>query len=101
MSKRWITRLYHCSTVGAASLSLVPQDSWEKLVYGRTIYKNYDAVSFSTMYILFLFSSFVKVLVEKLLRSCPDVKAIYLLIRPKREREMAARLNELLNSPVS
>lgn len=25
-----------------------------------------------------------KVLVEKLLRSCPDIKAIYLLIRPKK-----------------
>jgi len=26
-----------------------------------------------------------KVLVEKLLRSCPDIKSIYLLIRPKKE----------------
>lgn len=41
-----------------------------------------------------------KVLVEKLLRSCPDIKNIYLLIRPKRGQEVAARLNELLNSPL-
>lgn len=38
---------------------------------------------------------------EKLLRSCPDIKNIYLLMRPKRGQEVAARLNELLNSPVS
>lgn len=43
----------------------------------------------------------VQVLVEKLLRSCPDIKNIYLLMRPKRGQEVAARLNELLNSPVS
>lgn len=42
-----------------------------------------------------------KVLVEKLLRSCPGIKNIYLLIRPKRGQETAARLNDLLNTPVS
>ncbi|XP_039953324.1 putative fatty acyl-CoA reductase CG5065 [Bactrocera neohumeralis] len=41
-----------------------------------------------------------KVLVEKLLRSCPDIKNIYLLIRPKRGQEVSARLNELLNAPL-
>lgn len=41
-----------------------------------------------------------KVLVEKLLRSCPEIKNIYLLIRPKRGQEVSARLNELLNSPL-
>ena len=43
---------------------------------------------------------YLQVLVEKLLRSCPDIKNIYLLIRPKRGQEVAARLNELLNAPV-
>lgn len=38
---------------------------------------------------------------EKLLRSCPDIQNIYLLMRPKRGQEVSARLNELLNSPVS
>lgn len=35
------------------------------------------------------------------MRSCPDIKNIYLLMRPKRGQEVATRLNELLNSPVS
>lgn len=42
-----------------------------------------------------------KVLVEKLLRSCPGIKNIYLLIRPKKGQETSARLNDLLNAPVS
>lgn len=41
-----------------------------------------------------------KVLVEKLLRSCPGVKNIYLLMRPKRGQEVAARLQDLLNAPL-
>lgn len=35
-----------------------------------------------------------KVLVEKLLRSCPDIKAIYLLIRPKRGQDVLTRIQE-------
>lgn len=42
-----------------------------------------------------------KVLVEKLLRSCPGIKNIYLLMRPKRGQDISARLTELLNAPVS
>ncbi|XP_037814873.1 putative fatty acyl-CoA reductase CG5065 [Lucilia sericata] len=41
-----------------------------------------------------------KVLVEKLLRSCPDIKNIYLLIRPKRGQGVSARLDELLDAPL-
>uniref|UniRef100_A0A1B0ARC3 Fatty acyl-CoA reductase n=1 Tax=Glossina palpalis gambiensis TaxID=67801 RepID=A0A1B0ARC3_9MUSC len=41
-----------------------------------------------------------KVLVEKLLRSCPDIKNIYLLIRPKRGQDVSDRLNEMLNAPL-
>uniref|UniRef100_A0A1B0CS62 Fatty acyl-CoA reductase n=1 Tax=Lutzomyia longipalpis TaxID=7200 RepID=A0A1B0CS62_LUTLO len=41
-----------------------------------------------------------KVLVEKLLRSCPGIKNIYLLIRPKRGQEAKARLNDLMNVPL-
>lgn len=41
-----------------------------------------------------------KVLVEKLLRSCPDIKNIYLLMRPKRGQNVEERLCELLNAPV-
>lgn len=41
-----------------------------------------------------------KVLVEKLLRSCPGIKNIYLLMRPKRGQDVQQRLQELLNAPV-
>jgi fatty acyl-CoA reductase len=41
-----------------------------------------------------------KVLVEKLLRSCPDVATIYLLMRPKRGNDVRVRLDELLNATV-
>ena len=33
-----------------------------------------------------------KVLVEKLLRSCPDIKTIYLLVRPKKGQDVHDRL---------
>jgi fatty acyl-CoA reductase len=42
-----------------------------------------------------------KALVEKLLRSCPDIKTIYLLIRPKRGLDVQTRHKELLKNPVS
>ncbi|XP_063372365.1 putative fatty acyl-CoA reductase CG5065 [Cydia splendana] len=41
-----------------------------------------------------------KVLVEKLLRSCPKIKNIYLLMRPKRGQDVASRLTELTQSPL-
>lgn len=42
-----------------------------------------------------------KVLLEKLLRSCPGVARIYLLIRPKKGQHARERLQQLLCSPVS
>ncbi|XP_054279602.1 putative fatty acyl-CoA reductase CG5065 [Macrosteles quadrilineatus] len=41
-----------------------------------------------------------KVLVEKLLRSCPGIKNIYLLMRPKRGQDIDTRLTELINAPL-
>lgn len=41
-----------------------------------------------------------KVLLEKLLRSCPGVNKIYLLIRPKKGQDSHERLKMLLCSPV-
>ncbi|XP_037042856.1 putative fatty acyl-CoA reductase CG5065 [Bradysia coprophila] len=41
-----------------------------------------------------------QLLVEKLLRSCPEIENIYLLMRPKRGQGVAARLNDLLNSTI-
>lgn len=46
-------------------------------------------------------SGFVgKVLVEKLLRSCSQIKRVFLLIRPKRQKKPHERLSELLNLPL-
>jgi hypothetical protein len=41
-----------------------------------------------------------KVLVEKLLRSCPDIATIYLLMRPKRGKDIRARQEELIRCQV-
>jgi alcohol-forming fatty acyl-CoA reductase len=42
-----------------------------------------------------------KVLIEKLLRSCPDIKRIFLLLRAKRSKSINVRLDEIKNTPVS
>ncbi|KAL7013673.1 hypothetical protein ACKWTF_015516 [Chironomus riparius] len=41
-----------------------------------------------------------KILVEKLLRSCPNIKNIYLLMRPKKEQKMHERLLEIFKVPL-
>ncbi|KAF5281654.1 hypothetical protein FQR65_LT14584 [Abscondita terminalis] len=41
-----------------------------------------------------------KVLLEKLLRSCPGVAQIYLLIRPRKGQSAHERLQQLLHSPL-
>jgi fatty acyl-CoA reductase len=41
------------------------------------------------------------VLLEKLLRACPEIAAIYLLVRPKRLSSAHDRVRILLDSPVS
>jgi fatty acyl-CoA reductase len=41
-----------------------------------------------------------KQLVEKLVRSCPDLEHLYLLVRPKRGHAVSDRLKELLLSPL-
>lgn len=41
-----------------------------------------------------------KVLVEKLLRSCPDIKKIYLLVRPKGDISSVERVEKTLDSEV-
>jgi len=42
-----------------------------------------------------------KALVEKLLRSCPGIGTVFLLIRPKRGKDIQCRYRELLENPVS
>ena len=41
------------------------------------------------------------VLLEKLLRACPEIETIYLLVRPKRMSSVYERVSTLLVSPVS
>lgn len=41
-----------------------------------------------------------KVLVEKLLRSCPEVKALYLLVRPKAGQSMKQRVSDMMTCKV-
>lgn len=40
-------------------------------------------------------------LIEKILRTIPDVGKIYLLMRPKKGKEIADRLQEFPGNPVS
>lgn len=42
-----------------------------------------------------------KVLIEKLLRSCPDLKNIYLLMREKKGKSPQERIESIINYPVS
>lgn len=42
-----------------------------------------------------------KVLIEKLLRSCYDLKTIYCLIRSKKGSDASERLAKMLSEPVS
>ena len=41
-----------------------------------------------------------KVLIEKLLRSCPDIQDIFLLMRPKKGTSIDDRLRKLIALPV-
>lgn len=41
-----------------------------------------------------------KVLVEKLLRSCPGVDQLYLLMRPSKGKDVSSRLQEFIDNQV-
>lgn len=41
-----------------------------------------------------------KILVEKLLRSCPEVSTIYLLVRSKKGKDMHARVDEIFDDVI-
>jgi thioester reductase-like protein len=41
-----------------------------------------------------------KVLLEKLLRSCPDVGNIFVLVRPKKGKESSERVKNIISLPV-
>lgn len=40
------------------------------------------------------------IVLEKLLRSCPEIRAIFVLIRKSRSKDVNQRLDELFNNPV-
>lgn len=42
-----------------------------------------------------------KILIEKLLRTCPHIKHIYILIRAKKNKTVEQRLDEIFNNRVS
>jgi fatty acyl-CoA reductase len=42
-----------------------------------------------------------KLLIEKLLRTCPGVVSIYLLVRPKKGKDVHQRTEEIFDDPVS
>lgn len=42
-----------------------------------------------------------KVLIEKLMRSCPNLNKVFLLVRPKRSQDIEQRIEELSECPVS
>lgn len=42
-----------------------------------------------------------KVLIDKLLRTCPGIENIYLLIRKKKGKDIHSRIEELFDDPVS
>jgi fatty acyl-CoA reductase len=41
-----------------------------------------------------------KVLLEKLLRACPDVGNIFVLVRPKKGKEPSERVQNIISLPV-
>ena len=42
-----------------------------------------------------------KLLIEKLLRSCPDISSVYVIIRSKRGQDVYKRIENLFDDPVS
>lgn len=42
-----------------------------------------------------------KVLLEKLLRSCPEVENVYVLVRQKKGKDMYSRIEEICSGAVS
>lgn len=42
-----------------------------------------------------------KILIEKLLRSCPEISTIYLLVRGKKGKNVEERIEDLFNDSVS
>lgn len=49
-----------------------------------------------------IFAGFMgKILIDKLLRSCTDIENIYILVRPKKGKDIHTRIEEIFDDPVS
>lgn len=100
---------YFLSTRNCVRLSLLPvdSDSNRKLLHNLGLIlsvKMSDIVEFyrgRSVFITGATGFLGKVLVEKLLRSCPDIKAVYLLIRPKKGQDVSTRLQDFSQHVVS
>lgn len=59
-----------------------------------------DFYSGATIFITGATGFLGKLVIEKLLRTCPDLKRIYILVRPKKDKEIASRVQEIFESQV-
>lgn len=74
-----------------ASDMILPEDDSDILEF----YKN------STVLVTGATGFLGKLCVEKLLRTCPNLNSIYILIRPKQDKDVHKRFDELFDEPVS
>lgn len=93
----------------ANCILLTTSVTWEEYVHDCPVHvgsSNRDQFVCVSIWLLFTLSPFsstcfrLQVLVEKLLRSCPGIKNIYLLLRTKKGLDARQRLEELFNAKV-
>ena len=62
-----------------------------------------DLVNINWWFMIFLGGTgfLGKLLIEKLLRSCPDISSVYVIIRSKRGQDVYKRIENLFDDPVS
>jgi len=85
--------------MGTTNVQSDPERANEELHISRP--SSIDAFFAETVILLTGATGFLgKVLLEKLLRSCPRVGTIFILIRPKRNQSLEERFKELLENPV-
>ena len=75
-----------------------PSSSHSSVVIGSEIAEYYKGKS---IFITGATGFIGKVLIEKLLRSCYDLKTIYVLVRNKKGQNPQSRLNEFLHCKVN
>lgn len=66
----------------------------------RQISEIQDFYADSTIFVTGATGFLGKLLIEKLLRSCPTIRKIYILVRPKKGKEIASRVQEIFETQV-